>query len=647
MAATTFMATLDMTVVTVALPTMTRDLDVSPAVSEWLVLAYLLPLVGLSMPAGRWIDSAPWRPCMTVSLLGFACSSVMVGLSSNAATAIASRAAQGTFAALVLALAPAVVSKAVAPTSQGRAMGVMVAVGGMGAVSGYAAGALLLDTLGWPWAFHLNVPIALGVLGVTASVMPASRTSLRPPTIDMATEAVTLLLAVGAVLTGLSLAASHGPGGLMIALAAVAPALLWARSAAGRQAVARLRVPPVRRAHLSLALESSAFAGASFALPFVLEAHGGGSVRHVALTLVALPITAMIGSLLGGVVADRTSARRTATAGACVLAAGLGVLALSRTSWEPRDFVGAIAVAGMGGGAFASANQALAMTAAASGDAASTGASTNVARQLGFAVGPAVVTAIWAIRDYAVAGLSLGFGTTAIVALGAALVLTDRRGSRMRAATPQRGNPVMIDPEVNVAVIYYSQTGTVHALAEAAAEGAVKSGAQVRLLRVSELADDNVVSSKPEWRRHLESVAHVPLAEPEDLVWADAVLLGTPTRYGTAASQLQQFIDTTGPVWQQGHLTDKVYSAFTAGGTMHGGQESTLLVLHRVFTHWGGIIVPPGYTHPVQFEVGNPYGASYVAAGTPPDDVHLEAARYQARRVVEVARMLKTGRAAA
>jgi NAD(P)H dehydrogenase (quinone) len=206
---------------------------------------------------------------------------------------------------------------------------------------------------------------------------------------------------------------------------------------------------------------------------------------------------------------------------------------------------------------------------------------------------------------------------------------------------------MITDADINVAVIYYSQTGTVHALAEAATEGAVKSGAEVRLRRVKELAPDAAISSKPEWRKHLEEVADVPMATLDDLVWADAVLLGTPTRYGTTASQLQQFIDTTGPIWEQGHLSDKVYSAFTASLTAHGGQEGTLLVLNHVFTHWGGIIVPPGYTDPIQFHVGNPYGASYVSAGTMPDDLHLEAARYQAQRVTEIARLLKRGRAAA
>lgn len=128
--------------------------------------------------------------------------------------------------------------------------------------------------------------------------------------------------------------------------------------------------------------------------------------------------------------------------------------------------------------------------------------------------------------------------------------------------------------------------------------------------------------------------------------WADVVIFGTPTRFGTPASQLKAFIDTTGPLWQKGQLAGKVYTAFTASQTAHRGQEATLLALSHVFHHWGGIIVPPGYTDPIQFTSGNPYGTAHVSGSGPVDDVAKEAARYQARRVVEVAAALKAGRAA-
>ncbi|MBB6346653.1 NAD(P)H:quinone oxidoreductase [Nonomuraea muscovyensis] len=194
---------------------------------------------------------------------------------------------------------------------------------------------------------------------------------------------------------------------------------------------------------------------------------------------------------------------------------------------------------------------------------------------------------------------------------------------------------------VNVAVIYYSSTGTVHALARAVAEGAEKAGATVRLRRVAELAPAHAVESDPAWQAHIERTADIPEAALDDLEWADAVLFGTPTRYGTVAAQLKQFIDTTGPLWQRGRLAGKVYGAFTAGATAHGGQESTLLSLGNVFYHWGGIIVPPGYTDPVQFRLGNPYGTSFVSAmGGEPGEVELEAAAHQGRRAAATAALL-------
>lgn len=199
-----------------------------------------------------------------------------------------------------------------------------------------------------------------------------------------------------------------------------------------------------------------------------------------------------------------------------------------------------------------------------------------------------------------------------------------------------------MDP-VKVAVIYYSATGTVHALAQAAADGAQQTGAQVRLRRVAELAPASAIGANPAWQQHHEASSSVAEATVDDVGWADVVLIGTPTRFGVPASQLTAFLDTVGPLWQQGRLANKVCSAFTAAGSRHGGHESTLLVLDHIFTHWGGIIVPPGYTDPVEFQTGNPYGASHVAREGMPDDAALGAARHQARRAVAVSAALNGG----
>lgn len=199
--------------------------------------------------------------------------------------------------------------------------------------------------------------------------------------------------------------------------------------------------------------------------------------------------------------------------------------------------------------------------------------------------------------------------------------------------------------DVNVAVIYYSATGTVARIADAVADTAKKAGAEVRLRRVTELAPDAAIDSNPAWRANVEATAGIPVAEPADMEWADAVVFGTPTRFGNVTSQLKQFLDLLGPLWQQGKLADKVYSGFTASATTHGGQETTLLALYNTIHHFGGILVTPGYTDPSKFVDGNPYGTSHVAGqgDIPVGEQTLTAARVQAERVVKLARAIKSG----
>jgi NAD(P)H dehydrogenase (quinone) len=202
---------------------------------------------------------------------------------------------------------------------------------------------------------------------------------------------------------------------------------------------------------------------------------------------------------------------------------------------------------------------------------------------------------------------------------------------------------------VNVAVVYYSSTGTTHDMAERLSHAAEKAGAEVRLRRVAELAPDDVVASVDEWARHREETKDIPEATPEDVVWADVVLLGSPTRFGNVASQLKQYIDTLGPQWGQGLLANKVYAGFTSSQTTHGGQESTLLALYNTIHHFGGLIVSPGYTDPVKFEDGNPYGVGHVTGPSNDEDLgsaQLNALDHMAERAVEVARKLKNGDAA-
>ncbi|MEH1166550.1 NAD(P)H:quinone oxidoreductase [Micromonospora sp. CPCC 205539] len=199
--------------------------------------------------------------------------------------------------------------------------------------------------------------------------------------------------------------------------------------------------------------------------------------------------------------------------------------------------------------------------------------------------------------------------------------------------------------QVKVAVIYYSATGTTYQLAQAACEAAGDAGADVRLRKVRELAPDEAIKSNAGWHAHSLETQDVPEAMIDDLSWADVTILGAPTRFGMIAAQLKQFIDTTGPLWSQGTLVNKVYAAFTSSGTVHGGQETTLTSLFNVFYHWGGIVVAPGYTDTSQYIAGNPYGASHTSNNgeIPPDTVARGAAALTARRAVHIGAALKQG----
>jgi NAD(P)H dehydrogenase (quinone) len=192
----------------------------------------------------------------------------------------------------------------------------------------------------------------------------------------------------------------------------------------------------------------------------------------------------------------------------------------------------------------------------------------------------------------------------------------------------------------NVAIIYYSATGTNHSMAQAIAEGARDAGAEVRTRLVAETAPAAAIDSNPAWRAFVDKTANEPRATAADLEWAHAVVIGTPTRFGNVSAQIKSFMDTLGGLWFQGKLANKVYAGFSSAQSVHGGQESTLLALYNSFYHFGGIIVTPGYTDPVTFASGgNPYGPS-VTAANPPTEHDIAHARYLGKRVTEMAKKI-------
>jgi NAD(P)H dehydrogenase (quinone) len=191
-----------------------------------------------------------------------------------------------------------------------------------------------------------------------------------------------------------------------------------------------------------------------------------------------------------------------------------------------------------------------------------------------------------------------------------------------------------------VSVIYYSATGHGTTMAKRVAAAAEAAGADVRVRPVAETRDPESFAQNPAWTANYEATKNQPPATADDIIWADAVIFGSPTRFGSVTSQMRNFLDSLGGVWADGKLCDKVYAAFTSTNTAHGGQETTLLTLYITLMHFGGIIVPPGYSDPLKFVDGNPYGASLTATHdniSEFDDPTTDALEHLAKRVVAVA----------
>jgi NAD(P)H dehydrogenase (quinone) len=194
-----------------------------------------------------------------------------------------------------------------------------------------------------------------------------------------------------------------------------------------------------------------------------------------------------------------------------------------------------------------------------------------------------------------------------------------------------------------VLVLYYSSYGHIETMAQAVAEGARSAGAAVDVKRVPELVPEDVAKAS-----HFKLDQKAPVATVNELADYDAIILGVPTRFGSMAAQMKNFLDQTGGLWAQGKLVGKVGSVFTSTATQHGGQESTILSTHTVLLHQGMVIVGLPYAWQGQMKIdevtgGSPYGASTIAGGDgsrQPSANELDGARFQGAHVARIAAKL-------
>ena len=201
---------------------------------------------------------------------------------------------------------------------------------------------------------------------------------------------------------------------------------------------------------------------------------------------------------------------------------------------------------------------------------------------------------------------------------------------------------------MKVLVVFYSMYGHIYRLAEAIAQGAREvAGTQVEIRRVPETLPEEVLKKMGAVEPQ-KAFAHIPVCKVEELASAEAIIFGTPTRFGNMCGQMRQFLDATGQLWANGALVGKAGSVFTSSATQHGGQESTILSFHITLLHQGMVIVGLPYAFQGQMRIdeitgGSPYGASTIAGGQGermPSENELAAARFQGKHVATIASKL-------
>ncbi|MFP3233164.1 MAG: NAD(P)H:quinone oxidoreductase [Sulfolobaceae archaeon] len=194
--------------------------------------------------------------------------------------------------------------------------------------------------------------------------------------------------------------------------------------------------------------------------------------------------------------------------------------------------------------------------------------------------------------------------------------------------------------DVKILVLFYGY-GSIVELAKEIAKGAEEEGAETKIRKVRETLYPELVEK---FHIPIETTSNVPEVSLEDLKWADGLAIGSPTRYGNMAGGMKTFLDSTAPLWRSGELYGKPVTFFTEASTVHGGHETTILTMSTYAYHFGMIIVPLGYAIPEISSTttgGSPYGASHLGSNKELDENEIKIARFQGRRLAQVARKLK------
>jgi MFS transporter, DHA2 family, multidrug resistance protein len=408
---------LDMTIVAVALPTIGAELHAPPAVAQWVLLGYSLPLVALSLPAGRWVDRAGPLPAFRLAVGGFGVTSALVALAPEIGTLVAARVLQGCAGALIGVLALPIVADAVRPEHRARAMSIVLTLIPLAGVAGPALGGLLTDTVGWRAVFLVNLPVVAVAFALSGRAIPPARpgrAGLPRPGPAAVLDAVLLGVGVTALVLALGLLADAMLPAVALLAVAVVATLAWARRPDARPVLGLLRLPRIAPSLGALLATAAGVGAINLLVPYTL-AGTGTSASTTGLVLLVLSAAMAATSPPAGLLADRVGTAPVVFAGTLVVLGGAGWLLAAPAT--PLGMLGPLLLVGVGNGLFAGPNAALVLDATPAGQAGAGSGLAALGRTLGFTLGPAL------------AALALGSGgpaaaATSVTALAALALLS-------------------------------------------------------------------------------------------------------------------------------------------------------------------------------------------------------------------------------
>lgn len=431
-----YMAALDMTIVATALPTIGNSMHASPSGTQWILLAYNLPMISLMIPLGRWVDSVGKRPALLLGIIGFAVSSAACGVTGDLAALIALRVVQGTFAALISALVLATASIVVASGSRGRAMGVIGVIGPLGSVSGPVLGSLIISHLNWSWLFFVNVPISAIAVGLVMATLNAPGRLSVPRSSWLLGAGL-----VGGAFVLLLLGITEVPRqdkapAVILIVAGLVMLATWSRTSDAVDVLSVLRRRPLFMLDLALLLMSTAAGALYFLLPYLLEQRMHYSAGQVGSIMFVMPLSMGVVGIIGGHMSDVLGDWRAALVGVVLTAVGALLMFTQSEHWSANGTIARLVVVGVGLGLFVAPNQSAVMRFAPGRQMGTASSLSGLSRSFGFTLGPAISAVVIVTTTSANAPLSVPLATALGAVMCSLFVARQIRGARSDAPVP-------------------------------------------------------------------------------------------------------------------------------------------------------------------------------------------------------------------